>query len=145
MSFPSSPTNGQLYTTSSGTQYQYVSDSTAWKMASVSPTRLVQWTILTPATGNYAGPKMPSAATASRVNSYCVDATNCTWSLQDRTSVTQAGTSFFSADQTSTVTPADATTFASSAIPADTYLWLKVNSISGTPSLLSVTLSMSMV
>jgi hypothetical protein len=85
---------------------------------------------------------MPYAATVTEVSSYVTAATNAVFNIEERSSIGSAGTDVLSADQTATTTGASVTSsFANSDLAANSYLWLDVASVSGTPGYLQVTIA----
>lgn len=101
--------------------------------------------IVTPAgAAGYPGPKMPYAATVIEVSSYVTAATSATFNIEERGTIGSAGTDVLSADQVADITGESVTSsFGNDSLAKDSFLWLDVASISGTPGYLSVTIAFS--
>ena len=103
-----------------------------------SNVRVVSWIINNPVAGEIPGPKMMEAGILARINSFVSAATSVSFNLYDRTNVSQTGMALMTSDLTSVVTDSSVTAFSSSSLPANSWLWLKIDATSGTPSCLSV-------
>jgi hypothetical protein len=104
------------------------------------------WSIINPIAGSYLGPRMYQTAGLLRISSAVSAATNAIFNIYDRTNVGQTGTKLMTADMTATTTFTDrSTSFASTSIPADTWLNLSITSVSGSPGNLIVTVDTTTV
>jgi len=102
--------------------------------------------VVNPIAGNYIGPRFYQAQGLVRISSAVASATNTIFNIYDRTSVNQTGTKMMTADMTATTTFTDrSTAFASTAIPADSWLNLSITSVSGSPGNLVVTVDTTTV
>lgn len=100
------------------------------------------WIVQPAGAAGYPGPKLPYAATVVEVSSYVTAATSATFNVEERSTIGSAGTDVLSADQVADTNGESVTSsFANDGLAANSYLWLDVASISGTPGYLSVTLA----
>jgi hypothetical protein len=81
-----------------------------------------------------------AASTAIRLSSYVTSATSATFNIEERTSPDSSGTNLLGSDQVATTTGASTTSFSNSSLAADSFLWLDISAISGSPGYLQVTL-----
>jgi hypothetical protein len=98
--------------------------------------------IADPAIGGIPGPRLKLAAIATRIDSYVTAATSVTFNIEERSTIGSAGSNLLGADQVADVNGEMTTSFDDSALAADNWLWLDISGVSGTPTLLVVTLSM---
>lgn len=100
------------------------------------------WLVQPTGAAGYPGPKLPYAATVTEVSSYVTAATSATFNIEERSSIGSAGTDILSSDQVADTDGESVTSsFNNSALAQNSYLWLDVASVSGTPGYLSVTLA----
>ena len=80
------------------------------------------------------------AVTIREIEHAVTAATNAIWNIEKRSTRGGAGTDINSSDFTSTTTDANATSFSSGGVSADSWLVLAVTSVSGTPAQLCITI-----
>jgi hypothetical protein len=103
--------------------------------------RLWSVTLGNPIAATLPGPKMKVNGTLTRISSHIVGGTNVVFNVYDRTNVSQTGTALMTASQTATTTEVNnppTGSFASTSLPADSWLYLKIDSTSGLPSWFTV-------
>ena len=102
------------------------------------------WVVSPTGALGYPGPKMPYVATVVEVSSYVTAATSATFNIEERSTIGSAGTNVLSADQVADVTGESVTSsFGNGSLAKDSFLWLDVASISGTPGYLQVGITFS--
>jgi hypothetical protein len=112
-------------------------------VASLPTTRVFSWVMANPVAGGIPGPRLKVAATVTRIDSYCIGATSVTFNIEERSTIGSAGSNLLAADQVADVNGETAVAFADSALAADNWLWLDIASVSGTPTMVVVTLSVT--
>jgi hypothetical protein len=104
---------------------------------------IFNWLIGSPAVGGVAGPKLPSAISYSvvEVSSYVTAATSATFNVEERTTPESAGTDILSEDQAADEDGTSTTTISNSVLDGGNTLFLDISAVSGTPDILSVTVT----
>jgi len=102
--------------------------------------RCFSWSVRNPGAGGIPGPRLTEDYTCSRVDSFIISGTNCIFNIEDRTNVGLSGTNIMT-DQTALTTAISTSSFTSGNLPADSWLWLNIKSVSSLPTNLAVTLS----
>jgi hypothetical protein len=105
--------------------------------------RTFSWVITNPVAGGIPGPRLKVAATAIRIDSYVTSATSVTFNIEERSTIGSAGSNLLASDQVADVNGETTTSFDDSALAADNWLWLDIASVSGTPAILVVTLTVT--
>ena len=104
------------------------------------------WSVANPVSGGIPGPRLKQTLSATRISAYTTAATNAIYNIYDRTAVGQTGTKLMVTDMTAVTTATEVTSsFNSTALPADSWLWLSITSVSGTPGNLVVSLDSTVV
>lgn len=99
------------------------------------------WVIANPAVGGILGPRLKAGKTCVRLDSHVSAATSVTFNVEERSTVNSAGTNIISSDQVATTTGASTATFSNAGLAADTWLYVDISAVSGTPGQLAITLS----
>lgn len=99
------------------------------------------WVISTPTVGGVLGPRLKAGKTCVRLDSHVLAATSATFNIEERSTVNSAGTNIVSSDQVASTTGASTTTFSNADLAANTWLYVDISAVSGTPGQLSITLS----
>ena len=99
------------------------------------------WIIKTPAVGGIPGPRLWTDLTALRIDAFCIGATSVTFNIEKRTTIGTAGTNLLTSDAVAPVAGVSTTTFATDQVTQDQWLWLDISAVSGTPTMLVVTLT----
>jgi len=110
-------------------------------MGAGSAIRSYTWSLSEPAIGGIPGPQLKEAHTAIRLSSYVTNGTSVTFNIEERSTIGGTGTDLLSSDQVATVSGASTTSFANSSLAADSWLWLDISAVSGTPGNVVITLS----
>lgn len=93
-----------------------------------------------PAAGGIPGPRLKEAHTLTRVTAYVTANTNATFNIEERGTIGVAGGSCLTAGLVPTTTGAtQSANFADTALAADSWLWLQIAAVVGTPGMLVVT------
>jgi hypothetical protein len=109
-----------------------------------SSNRVYTWVVASPSPGWIPGPQLHTDETAIRCDYFVADATNCIFNLQDRTSAPNtAGLEILSTDGTATTADTSSLSFSVAGLKAFSWLGLQIDSTSGTPKHLTVTLTTS--
>jgi len=105
-----------------------------------SDNRVFTWSVASPAAGGVYGGKLYQQFTAAKISSYS-DGT-CGFNIQDRTSApATTGLTLLATDQTAIPAGVDGTTLQNTVCPANSWLYLDVKGVSGTPTKLMVTIA----
>ena len=102
------------------------------------------WVVSNPVVGGIPGPKMITGITSTRVSSFNTDSTGVTFNIERRGSTTPnvAGTDILVTEQISSTSGTDDNSFNNfGIINVNEWLWLDISDVSGTPGILSVTLT----
>lgn len=102
---------------------------------------IFNWLVGSPAVGGIAGPKLPQGFTVVEVSSYVTSATSATFNVEERTSPESAGTNLLASDQAADADGTTTSTIDNSALAKDSWLYLDISAIDGTPAILSVTVT----
>jgi hypothetical protein len=97
--------------------------------------------ISTPATGGVPGPRLKEGQTVTRIDSYVTAATSATFNIESRSTIGTPGTDLLAADQVAVTTGASDASFAYSSLAADSWLWIDISGVNGTPGQLVISLS----
>lgn len=101
------------------------------------------WVISSVAVGGVLGPRLKSAKTCVRLDSHVSAATSATFNVEERTAPGTAGTNIVASDQVATTSGANTTSFSNADLAADSWLYVDISSVSGTPGQLSITLTVT--
>lgn len=126
------------YQTSDG--HLYWCDGSVWIDVS-HRVKTYCWVISSPAVGGVLGPRIKANQTCVRLDSHVASGTSATFNIEERSTVNSAGTNIVSSDQVASTTGASTTTFSNAYLAADTWLYVDISAVSGTPGQLSITLS----
>jgi len=99
------------------------------------------WVIQNPAAGGIPGPRLKTAKTALRIDSYTTAATNLWFNIEERSTIGTPGSNLLSGDLTAGVTGATTTSFADANLAADNWLWVDITGVSGTVGTAVITLA----
>ena len=76
-----------------------------------------------------------------RIDSFVTAATSATFNIEHRGTIGVAGSNLLASDQVATTTGASGTSFSVSSLTADYWIWLDISAVSGTPGIVTVTLT----
>lgn len=105
--------------------------------------RQYTWVISSLAVGGVLGPRLKSAKTCVRLDSHVSAATSATFNVEERTAPGTAGTNIVASDQVATTSGANTTSFSNADLAADSWLYVDISAVSGTPGQLSITLTVT--
>jgi len=108
-----------------------------------SKLRTYSWVIANPAVGGIAGPKMLEEHAVVQIDSYTTAATSVAFNIENRTTIGSAGTDIMTAEQTAVVAGAvtDLSGVTWKSLQKDSWLWLDISNVTGTPGQIIVTLT----
>lgn len=108
--------------------------------------RTFTWVVQVPIVGGVLGPRLKEAHTVTRIDSYISYITSSSgisskYNIEERTSIGSSGTNILSSEQISTASGVESTSFAHENLEEDSWLYLDISEINGTPDQLVVTIS----
>lgn len=106
--------------------------------------RNATWVIENPTATGIPGPRMKWNGECVRLDSFVVGSgSTVDFNIEKRSSPNTAGTNILTSDLQSTTSGVSTTTFSSSSITADEWLWVDISSVSGTVTSMSISLSIA--
>lgn len=101
------------------------------------------WVIRLPAIGGVAGPRISADVTAVRIDAFTEEGTSVAFNVELRSSVGGAGTNLMTSDLTATSAGESDTTLATTALTAESWLYLDISAVSGDVGMLCVVVTTS--
>lgn len=137
-------------TASAGVMEEITPDSTrfsfsagALDLSTAAKTRQFSFTISSPAVGGVRGPRIPWAATVTRLGSY-TDTGTVTFNIEERSSIGSAGTNILSSDQVSDTTGEETTSsFNLGTLTAGRTLYVDISAVASSPTQVAIWLEVT--
>jgi len=99
------------------------------------------WVIANPVVGIILGPRLKTALTCVRLDSYVAAATSVTFNIEERATIGSTGTDILAADQVADVDGETTASFDNASLAADNWLVVAISAVSGSPTQVVVTLA----
>ena len=99
------------------------------------------WVIDTPVVGGIPGPRLPNLHVAARIDAAVVSGTSVSFNIEIRSDFETPGTNLMASDMVAGLSASSVTTFATSALLANYWLWLDISGKVGTVTKFVVTLA----
>ena len=105
--------------------------------------RTFTWVVASPSVGGIPGPHLGEACTVTRVSSCVAGTGTVDFNIEERSVPNSSGVNLMAADQVADANGAEGTSFSNSGLAQDSWLWLDISAVDGSPTTLSVTVKMT--
>ena len=111
-----------------------------WVVKRDSGVRTYTWVVGSLSTGGVPGPQLAELHTVERVNAYTLAGTSVTFNIEERAVIGTPGTDIMTSDLVADVDGAQDASPANASLAANTWLWVDISNISGSPDKVIITL-----
>jgi hypothetical protein len=103
--------------------------------------RVYTWVLDFPIPGVVPGPKLKEPHTITSIESHTTDETSVAFNIEERTNFAASGVDVLTSDQVATPAGDSDTTFANPSIATDSWLYLDISAVVGTPQKVVITVA----